>query len=55
MPGQLMVNTDLTSDDLSEIAKKEHNPNMRQRLLAIRLVFKGNTVLQPAKLFRRKE
>jgi transposase len=55
MPIQLTVNTDLTPDDLARIAKKEPNPRVRQRLLAIRLVLMGNTVPQAAKAVGLKQ
>jgi transposase len=55
MPRQLTVHTDLTPDDLARIAKKELNPRVRQRLLAIRLVIMGNTVPQAAKTVGLKQ
>jgi transposase len=55
MPRQLKVNTVLTPDDLAKIAKKEPNPRVRQRLLAVRLVVMGNTVPQAAKAIGLKQ
>jgi transposase len=55
MPRQLKVNAGLTPDDLAKIAKKESNPRVRQRLLAVRLVVMGNTVPQAAKAVGLKQ
>ena len=55
MPRQLTVHTDLTPEDLARIAKKELNPRVRQRLLAIRLVIMGNSVPQAAKTVGLKQ
>ena len=51
----LAVQTNLTPDDLEKIAKKEPNPRVRQRLLAVRLVVMGNTVPQAAKAVGLKQ
>lgn len=55
MSRMLAVQTSLTSDDLEKIAKKEPNPRVRQRLLAVRLVVMGNTVPQAAKAVGLKQ
>jgi len=55
MSRMLTVQTNLTPDDLEKIAKKEPNPRVRQRLLAVRLVVMGNTVPQAAKAVGLKQ
>ena len=55
MSRMLTVQTNLTPDDLAKIAKKEPNPRVRQRLLAVRLVVMGNTVPQAAKAVGLKQ
>jgi len=55
MPRLLTVKTPLTPDQLANNAKKEPNPRVRERLLAVRLVVMGNTVLQAAKAVGLKE
>jgi transposase len=55
MPRLLTVQTSLTPDQLAKNAKKEPNPRVRQRLLAVRLVVMGNTVPQAAKAVGLKE
>jgi len=45
----------LTPDELAKIAKKEPNPRVRQRLLAVRLVVMGNTVPKAAKAVGLKQ
>jgi len=55
MPRPLTVKTTLNPNDLAKIAKREPNPRVRQRLLAIRLVVMANTVPQAAKAVGLKE
>ena len=55
MSRQLTLQTSLTPDELARIAKKEPNPRVRQRLLAVRLVVMGNTVPQAAKAVGLKQ
>ena len=55
MSRMLAVQTNLKPDDLEKIAKKEPNPRVRQRLLAVRLVVMGNTVPQAAKAVGLKQ
>lgn len=55
MPRLLTVKTTLTPDQLANNAKKEPNPRVRQRLLAVRLVVMGNNVPQAAKAVGLKE
>ena len=55
MSRMLTVQTNLTPDDLAKIAKKETNPRVRQRLLAVHLVVMGNTVPQAAKAVGLKQ
>lgn len=51
----LTVKSTLNPNDLAKIAKREPNPRVRQRLLAIRLVVMANTVPQAAKAVGLKE
>jgi transposase len=55
MPRQLTLQSSLTPGELEKIAKKEPNPRVRQRLLAVRLVAMGNTVPQAAKAVGLKQ
>jgi len=55
MSRPLIVQTSLTPDELAKIAKKEPNPRVRQRLLAVRLVVMGNTVPKAAKAVGLKQ
>lgn len=55
MPRPLTVKTTLNPNDLAKIAKREPNPRVRQRLLAVRLVVMANTVPQAAKAVGLKE
>ena len=55
MSRPLTVQTSLTPDKLAKIAKKEPNPRVRQRLLAVRLVVMGNTVPKAAKAVGLKQ
>ena len=55
MSRPLTVQTSLTPDELAKIAKKEPNPRVRQRLLAVRLVVMGNTAPQAAKAVGLKQ
>ena len=55
MSRQLTAQTSLTPNELARIAKKEPNPRVRQRLLAVRLVVMGNTVPQAAKAVGLKQ
>ena len=55
MSRPLTVQTSLTPDELAKIAKKEPNPRVRQRLLAVRLVVMGNTVPKAAKAVGLKQ
>ena len=55
MPRPLTVKTTLNPNNLAKIAKREPNPRVRQRLLAIRLVVMANTVPQAAKAVGLKE
>ena len=55
MSKPLTTKTSLTPDELAKIAKKEPNPRVRQRLLAVRLVVMGNTVPQAAKAVGLKQ
>ncbi len=55
MSRPLIVQTSLTPDELAKIAKKEPNPRVRQRLLAVRLVVMGNSVPQAAKAVGLKQ
>ena len=49
MPRPLTIDTMLSPDELAKFAKKEPNPRVRQRLLAVRLVVMGNNIPQAAK------
>ena len=55
MPRRLTAETTLNPNDLAKIAKREPNPRVRQRLLAVRLVVMANTVPQAAKAVGLKE
>lgn len=55
MPRPLTIHTILSSDELAKFAKKEPNPRVRQRLLAVRLVVMGNNVPQAAKAVGLKQ
>jgi len=55
MPRPLTVHINLSPDEMAKIAKKEPNPRVRQRLLAVRLVVMGNTVPQAAKAVGLKQ
>ena len=48
MPNILTVQTDLTPQQLAQLVRKQANPRVRQRLLAVRLVVMGKTVPQAA-------
>ena len=55
MPRPLTVHINLSPDELAKIAKKEPNPRVGQRLLAVRLVIMGNTVPQAAEAVGLKQ
>ena len=55
MPRLLTIHTILSPDELAKFAKKEPNPRVRQRLLAVRLVVMGNNVPQAAKAVGLKQ
>jgi len=55
MPNILKVQTNLTPDQLAQLARKQANPRIRQRLLAIRLMATGKTVPQAAESVGLKE
>ena len=51
----LRVETELTERDLAVRARKESDPRVRQRILAIRLIVMGQTVPQAAPVIGLKE
>jgi len=55
MRSPLAVETDLSERDLAVRARKEADPRVRQRILAIRLIVMGRTVPQAAPVIGLKE
>lgn len=55
MPRPLTIHISTSPNELEKFAKKEPNPRVRQRLLAVRLVAMGNTVPQAAKAVGLKQ